>query len=51
MLMALFMFVKWLKFTTKKTLDTSLIYILKFQKHWIKFMIMSKIELKCFQIF
>jgi hypothetical protein len=48
--MALFMFAKWLTFTTKKPLDTSLIYPLKFQKYWIRFMIISKIELKCFEI-
>jgi len=29
---------------------TSLIFILKFQKHWIGFMMISKIELKRFQI-
>ncbi len=33
----------------KKPLVTSLIFILDFQKNWIRFMI-SKIELKCFQI-
>jgi len=35
---------------TKKPLITSLIFILKFQKHWIRFMMISKIELKYFQI-
>jgi hypothetical protein len=48
--MAFFMFTKWWKFTTKKPLFTSLIFILKFQINWIRFMMISKIELKCFQI-
>ncbi len=34
----------------KEPLVTSLIFILNFQKHWIRFMMISKIELKCFQI-
>jgi hypothetical protein len=34
----------------KKNLVTSLIFILRFEKHWIRFMMISKIELKCFQI-
>ncbi len=45
-----FMFTKWWKFTTKKPLVTSLIFILNFQKNWIRFMMISKIELKRFQI-
>jgi hypothetical protein len=48
--MALFMFVKWWKFTTKKLLVTSLVFILNFQKNWIRFMMIPKIEVKCFQI-
>ncbi len=34
----------------KNPLATSLIFILKFQKHWIRFMMISKLELKYFQI-
>jgi hypothetical protein len=34
----------------KKPLVTSLIFILNFQKKRISFMMMPKIELKCFQI-
>jgi hypothetical protein len=34
----------------KKPLVTSLIFILKFEKNWIKFIVISKIELKCFEI-
>jgi len=29
---------------------TSLIFILKFQKNWIRFIMISKVELKSFQI-
>jgi len=50
MFMALFMFKTWWKFTTKKPLVASLIFILKFQKHWIRVMMISNIELKCFKI-
>jgi hypothetical protein len=48
--MALFMFIKWWKVTTKKLLVTSLVFILNFQKNWIRFMTIPKIEVKCFQI-
>jgi len=34
----------------KKPLVTSLIFILKFQKHWIGLMMISNFDLKCFQI-
>jgi hypothetical protein len=34
----------------KKHLVTSFIFILKFQKHWIRFMMISNIELKFFQL-
>jgi hypothetical protein len=34
----------------KKPLAKSLIFILKFQKHWIWFIVFSKIELKFLQI-
>jgi hypothetical protein len=48
--MAFFMFAKWWKFTTKtKPLVTSSIFIFKFQKYWIRFMMILKIELKCIQ--
>ncbi len=45
------MFVKWWKFATKnKTFGTWLTFILNFQKNWIRFMMISNIELKWFQI-
>jgi hypothetical protein len=50
MLMAFFMFAKWWKFVIKKNSVTSLIFILKFQKNWIKVIMISKIKLKIFQI-
>jgi hypothetical protein len=50
MLMAFLIVAKWWKFTTKEPLVTSLIFILKFQKNWIRFMMISDIELKCFKI-
>jgi hypothetical protein len=34
----------------KKPLVTSLVFVLNFQKNWIRFMMISKIEIKCFQI-
>jgi hypothetical protein len=46
MLMAFLVFAKWWKFTIKK----SLIIILKFQKNWIRFIMISNIECKSFQI-
>ncbi len=42
------MFTKWWKFTTKKPLITSLIFILFYK--WIRFIMISKIQLKSFQI-
>jgi len=50
MLMFLFMFTKWWKFMTRKPLVTSLIFISKCQKNWIRFTMILKIEFKCFQI-
>ncbi len=50
MLMALFMLQNGGNVPLKKHLVTSLIIILVFQKNWIRFMMISKIELKCFQI-
>jgi hypothetical protein len=50
MLMALLVFTKWWKFTTKKNSFTSLIFILNFQKNWIKFAMISNIKFKSFQI-
>ncbi len=44
MLMAFHMFAKWWKFTTQKNLVTSLIFILKFQKNWVMFIMISKIN-------
>jgi hypothetical protein len=35
---------------TKKPLVTSLTFIVNFQKNWIRFMMISKIEIKGFQI-
>jgi hypothetical protein len=49
MLMAFPMFAKWWKFTTKKHTHNC-IFIFKFQKHWISFIMISNIELKSFQI-
>jgi hypothetical protein len=49
MLMALFMFKKWWKVTTKKPLGYIIDIYFKFSKKK-RFMIISKIELKCFQI-
>jgi hypothetical protein len=34
----------------KKPLVTSSIFILNLKKNWIRFMMISKIKLKCFQI-
>jgi hypothetical protein len=34
----------------RKPLVTSLVYIFILKNHWIKFMMISKIDLKCFQI-
>jgi hypothetical protein len=48
--MALLMFAKWWKFTTKKNLVTSLMFILNFQKKRIKFIMISNIKLNFFQI-
>jgi hypothetical protein len=48
-LMAFFMIVKWWKFTTKKSI-TLLIFILNFQKNWIRFIVISKIRLKSLKI-
>jgi hypothetical protein len=50
MLMALPMFTKWWKITTMKKSITSLIFILNFQKKGIRFIMISKIKLKIFQI-
>ncbi len=44
------MFAKWWKFTKKKISIISLIFISKFQKNWIRFIVISKIEFKNFQI-
>jgi hypothetical protein len=44
------MFAKWWKFITKKNSVTSLIFILNFQQNWIRFIMISKIILKSFQI-
>jgi len=44
------MFAKWWKFTTKKHTVTSLIFILNFQEKRIRFIMISNIELKSFQI-
>jgi hypothetical protein len=49
-LMALLIFAKWWKFTTKIKSITLLIYILKIQNIWKRFLMISKIELKIFQI-
>jgi hypothetical protein len=51
MLMALFMFTKWWKLTTNNPLVTSLIFIVKFQKNWIRFITISNIELNFFQTY
>jgi hypothetical protein len=40
------MFTKWWKFTMKKNSITLLIFIFKFQKTQIRFIMISKIELK-----
>jgi hypothetical protein len=50
MLMAFFEFAVWWKFTTKKIFGNIINIYLKFQINWIRFMMISKIELKCFQI-
>ncbi len=52
MLMALFMFAKWWRFTTKKNKINGYIINIYFKisKHWIRFMMVSEIELKYFQI-
>jgi len=45
------MFVEWWKFTTKNKFFGYMINIyFKFSKDWIRFMMISKIEFKCFQI-
>jgi hypothetical protein len=49
-LIALLIFAKWWKFTTKIKSITLLIYILNFQNIWKRFLMISKIELKIFQI-
>jgi hypothetical protein len=48
--MAFFMFAKWWIFITKKKSITLLIFILDFQKNWIRFIMILKIKLKIFQI-
>ncbi len=48
--MALPVFAKWWKFTTKNKSVASLIFVLNFQKTWIRFIMISKIKLKSFQI-
>jgi len=40
------MFAKWWKFTTKKHLVTSLIFLLKFQKKFVTFIIILMITSK-----
>jgi hypothetical protein len=50
MLMALLMWTKWWKFSTKKQSVTSLIFIVNFQKTWIQFIAISKIKINFFQI-
>jgi hypothetical protein len=50
MLMVFFMFAKWWKFTTKKISYINNINIFKFSKKRIRFIMISKILLKNFQI-
>jgi hypothetical protein len=50
MLIVLFMFAKLWKFTQKKTFGYIINIYFKFQKIWIKFMMISEIEFNCFQI-
>jgi hypothetical protein len=50
MLMVFLMFAKWWKFSTKKNSITLIIFILNFQKNWIRFIMISNIKLKSFQI-
>jgi hypothetical protein len=46
--MALLKFAKWWKFSTIKKSVTSLIFILNFQKAWIRFIVISKIKINFF---
>jgi hypothetical protein len=48
--MVFLMFAKWWKFSTKKNSITLIIFILNFQKNWIRFIMISNIKLKSFQI-
>ncbi len=45
-----FMFTKWWTFTTTKTFSYIINIYFKLKKNWIRFMMISKIELKCFQM-